>query len=215
MRRQDNRVIRTSAESRPPTTTMVESPPVSNRTAAGGPSRHTVGEGETFASIAQSYYGSTRYDTALWWLNRRQVNWPDQLAPGDSLIIPSAREIKSTLDQIGGGRSAGSAGRPNPPAKINPDRAQPNAREPKATTAPRSDATRGQAERARSAEFPPSSQEGGWVPAQQARNSQQPAGWMPVQPARTARSRAPATAPDRTNDQQPRRSSEPVENSPE
>ncbi len=106
-----------------------------------------MGEGETFASIAQSYYGSTRYDTALWWHNRRQVNWPDQLAPGDSLIMPSARDIKSTLDQIGGGRSTPSAGRPNPPAKINPDRTQPKAREPNATTAPRSGSTRGQAER--------------------------------------------------------------------
>ena len=214
--RQDNRVVRTSAESPLPRTTMpVESPPVPDRTAAGASNRHTVRDGETFASIAQSYYGSTRYDTALWWLNRRQVNWPDQLAPGDRLIIPSPREIKSTLDQIGGGRSAGSAGRPNPPAKINPDRAQPNSPEPRAATAPRSSSTRGQAERARPAESPTSSQEGGWVPAQPARNSQPPAGWMPVQPARSARSRAPATAPDRTNDQPPRRSAEPAENSPE
>ncbi len=112
---QDDRVVRTSAEL--PATTTALPPVASSRSVAGGSRRHTTSEGETFASISQSYYGSTRYDTALWWINRRQVNWPNQLAAGDRLVIPSAREIKSTLDQIGDARSTGPGARPTAPSE--------------------------------------------------------------------------------------------------
>jgi general secretion pathway protein D len=212
MNHQDDRVVRTSAEL--PATTTALPPAASSRSVAAGSRRHTTSEGETFASISQSYYGSTRYDTALWWINRRQVNWPNQLAAGDRLIIPSAREIKSTMDQIGDARSTGPAARPTAQSNLSPDRTPRSARLPQPAATPRPELAGGRVERARSAEFPPSSPDGGWVPAQPARAAQPPSGWVPVQPSRSARSRRSDPPPEETSDQR-RRPSEPAESSTE
>jgi general secretion pathway protein D len=211
--RPDNRIVRTSADSRP--TTTIEPPTLSDRSAAVGARRHTTREGESFASIAQSYYGSTRYDSALWWINRRQVNWPDQLAPGDRLIIPPAREIQTTLDQLGRARTRAPAVRPTSPRKLNPQRAPKTAPEPRASSAPRPDLTSGGAARAHAADSPPSSPDGGWVPAHPARPSQPSAGWVPVQPRRSTPSLPLTPPPDRTNTQDPRRPSEPAQDAPQ
>ena len=61
---------------------------------AVGPRRHSVKRGETFASIAQRYYGSPRYENALWWFNRGKIRWPEQLSSGDLLIIPAVGELE-------------------------------------------------------------------------------------------------------------------------
>jgi len=60
-----------------------------------GPRRHSVENGETFASIAQLYYGSTRYERALWWANRGKFPRPGQLKAGDLLIVPAAEELEA------------------------------------------------------------------------------------------------------------------------
>jgi len=64
---------------------------------AAGPTRHTVARGETFATIAQLYYGSARYDKALWWVNRGMVAWPERLTAGDLIIIPRVDQLDGSL----------------------------------------------------------------------------------------------------------------------
>ncbi|MFI5454611.1 MAG: LysM peptidoglycan-binding domain-containing protein [Isosphaerales bacterium] len=58
-----------------------------------GPTRHTVARGETFATIAQLYYGSARYDQALWWVNRGIITWPERLTAGDLIVIPHLDQL--------------------------------------------------------------------------------------------------------------------------
>ncbi len=201
--RRDDRLLRTSTN--PPATTTNQPPP------APRPARHTTLEGETFASIAQSYYGSARFDNALWWANRQQVKWRDQLSAGDRLVIPSAREIKSIQDRIDRSPRTGSPGRPAAQQSLNSaieSSAAPSA-PPRSIVWPDSNTDR--SPRARSAEFPPSTPDGGWVPAQRS-GAAQPSGWVPVQPSRSAPSRSPSPPPARTSDQTPDRSSEPLEN---
>ena len=73
-----------------------DSPPADRPSArrggvAAGPRRHTVARDETFATISQQYYGSARYDRALWWFNRGVISRPDRLSPGDLIVIPRQR----------------------------------------------------------------------------------------------------------------------------
>jgi type IV pilus secretin PilQ/predicted competence protein len=59
----------------------------------GAPRRHTVTRRETFETIARLYYGSARYEKALWWANRGKIAWPERLAAGDVIVIPSAHQL--------------------------------------------------------------------------------------------------------------------------
>src|SRR5262249_43651672 len=63
-----------------------------------GPGWHRVAAGETFATIAQRYYGASRCDKTLWWVNRARVAWPERLAAGDLIVIPSVDE-KAAMQQ--------------------------------------------------------------------------------------------------------------------
>jgi len=63
---------------------------------AAGPTRHTVAGGETFATIAQLYYGSARYDKALWWVNRGIIAWPERLTAGDLIVIPHVDQLDAS-----------------------------------------------------------------------------------------------------------------------
>ena len=49
-----------------------------------------VASGETFATIAQLYYGSARYDKALQWANRGLTARPERLTVGDLIVIPAS-----------------------------------------------------------------------------------------------------------------------------
>jgi nucleoid-associated protein YgaU len=49
---------------------------------------HTVGPGETLASIAERYLGSTSREMAIFEANRDRMNDPDQILPGQQLLIP-------------------------------------------------------------------------------------------------------------------------------
>jgi len=60
-----------------------------------GPRRHSVGPGETFASIAELYYGSTRFAKALWWVNRGKFKRPEELQVGDLVLVPAAAELET------------------------------------------------------------------------------------------------------------------------
>jgi general secretion pathway protein D len=177
--RQDNSLLRTSAER--PATTTDQPPGIPTRNVAGGATRHTARNGETFASIAQSYYGSARFDNALWWVNRQHVKWPDELAAGDRLIIPSAQEIRSAQDRISVVRSPRSSGGPatnqnaNSPIPVRPAPA------PRASSNVRRGSATDSVPPARATEFPPASPDGGWVPATPTRASQPSGGWVPVQ----------------------------------
>jgi general secretion pathway protein D len=62
-----------------------------------GPRQHTIGEGETFESIALTYYGSDRYAEALRYLNRDRIS-RGVLRAGDQLVIPPREQ----LNAIGG-----------------------------------------------------------------------------------------------------------------
>ena len=63
---------------------------------AAGPRRHTVVGGETFATIAQLYYGSARYDQALRWANRGMIARPDRLSAGDLVVIPQVDQLDAS-----------------------------------------------------------------------------------------------------------------------
>jgi hypothetical protein len=69
------------------------------RAVASGPRRHSIAAGESFATIALLYYGSDRYDRALWQYNRGRFPRPDQLVAGDLLVIPD----KAALESAAGG----------------------------------------------------------------------------------------------------------------
>jgi len=58
---------------------------------------HQVTEGESLQSIAQQYYGSTRYAPALWEANRAIASSPHGLTPGVDLLIPAVGELDPTM----------------------------------------------------------------------------------------------------------------------
>jgi hypothetical protein len=72
---------------------------------AAGPRRHTVSPGESFDSIAAIYYGSARYEDALWQYNRGRFPRPEWLAAGDVLVVPPVRELGTPAGHIGFARS--------------------------------------------------------------------------------------------------------------
>ena len=49
---------------------------------------HTVGPGETLASIAREYLGSATRDIDIFEANRDRLNDFDQILPGQQLVIP-------------------------------------------------------------------------------------------------------------------------------
>ena len=49
---------------------------------------HTVAEGETLASIAEQYFQRASGDVAIFEANRDRLNDPDQIFPGQQLLIP-------------------------------------------------------------------------------------------------------------------------------
>ena len=49
---------------------------------------HTVRPGETLASIAERYLGSATKDRKIFEANRDRMNDPDQISPGQQLLIP-------------------------------------------------------------------------------------------------------------------------------
>ena len=68
---------------------------------SAGPRRHTVAAGETFASIANHYYGSTSYEAVLWRANRIRFPRPERLAAGDLIIVPTVEHIDSSAGRGG------------------------------------------------------------------------------------------------------------------
>lgn len=49
---------------------------------------HTVQRGETLASIATRYLGRAARETDLFEANRDRMNHPDQVSPGQQLLVP-------------------------------------------------------------------------------------------------------------------------------
>ena len=49
---------------------------------------HTVRPGETLASIARRYFGDPSKDLKIFDANRDRMNDPDQILPGQQLLIP-------------------------------------------------------------------------------------------------------------------------------
>jgi NodT family efflux transporter outer membrane factor (OMF) lipoprotein len=72
---------------------------VSNRQGLLGltPCSHTVRAGESFATISQLYYKSSRYHKALWAANKQTVPDPDRLAVGTRLVIPRIDQLDPAL----------------------------------------------------------------------------------------------------------------------
>ena len=64
------------------------------RRVVAGPRRHTIATGDTFASIARSYYGSDRLAEPLREFNRGRIG-RGGLRPGDLLVIPPREELPS------------------------------------------------------------------------------------------------------------------------
>jgi len=63
------------------------------RSVVAGPRRHTIARGDTFASIAQRYYGSEEYAEPIRQSNRGRIG-RDGLHPGDLLVIPPREELE-------------------------------------------------------------------------------------------------------------------------
>ena len=92
---QDEQIRRSRADSGPATQTRSTGsrPGVMD----AGPRWHTVRQGETFATIAQIYYGSGHYEQALWWANHSQVAGPGSLAVGDRIVVPAVEALDHSL----------------------------------------------------------------------------------------------------------------------
>jgi nucleoid-associated protein YgaU len=56
---------------------------------------HTVKRGETLASIAERHLGSANRDMEIFELNRDRMNDPDQILPGQQVVVPW-RERRTT-----------------------------------------------------------------------------------------------------------------------
>ncbi|MGP0063252.1 MAG: hypothetical protein ACLQGP_06560 [Isosphaeraceae bacterium] len=109
-----------------------------------GPRRHTVSVGESFASIAELYYGSSHYDEALWRFNRGRFPQPERLTGGDLLIIPPAEQLDVAAGRARPSRSANAPGRQPPaaPGGVEQDQERPRSpdlRGPSTEPTPRSD----------------------------------------------------------------------------
>ena len=57
------------------------------------PRRHVVQAGETFDSLARTFYGSELHASLLWWANRGIVAWPEALRPGTTIVVPPLEQI--------------------------------------------------------------------------------------------------------------------------
>ncbi len=68
---------------------------------SAGPRRHTVADGETFAIIAEHYYGSANYETGLWRANRGRFPRPERLTAGDLLVVPPIEELDISTSRGG------------------------------------------------------------------------------------------------------------------
>jgi general secretion pathway protein D len=93
--KRDSTVIQARAEAESLADRSREDQPRISRSGgvAAGPTRHSVERDETFATISERYYGSSRYDRALWWFNRGTIARPERLSAGDLIVIPSARDL--------------------------------------------------------------------------------------------------------------------------
>lgn len=97
------------------------------------PYTHTVREGETFASISQTYYQSDRYHGALWSVNRQAVPAPEGLKVGDRIIIPRVEQLDPALIENEPARSSSDQPVAPPPPPASDARApfgQPGAPNP-------------------------------------------------------------------------------------
>ena len=59
---------------------------------------HTVAEGDTLFSLAESYYGDKEKFIDIYQANRRVLKTPDALPTGISLVIPAMPEGKEIAD---------------------------------------------------------------------------------------------------------------------
>ena len=98
---QDEPIRRSRADSGP--ANQARSIGIHSGVVATEPIRHTVRRGESFATIAQIYYGSGRYQQAAWWANRGMIARPERLTAGDQIVIPRADQLDAS--QIGAMRS--------------------------------------------------------------------------------------------------------------
>ena len=49
---------------------------------------HTVVFGDTLQSLSEHYYGSTDYWNRIWLANQQTLKNPDNIIPGQMLVIP-------------------------------------------------------------------------------------------------------------------------------
>jgi hypothetical protein len=81
-----------------------ESREVRPRVVVAGPRRHTIAAGETFASIAQIYYGTPQLAEALRESNRGRIARGGP-KPGDLLVIPPREELPTVGGWVAQGAS--------------------------------------------------------------------------------------------------------------
>ncbi len=74
---------------------LVPAPAVPSRRVE--PRRNVVQRGENFWTIARLYYGSGRYYKALWAANRGQIEAPDRLQVGMTVMIPAREALDPAL----------------------------------------------------------------------------------------------------------------------
>jgi type II secretory pathway component GspD/PulD (secretin) len=84
------------------------SPQTRPRVVVAGPRRHTIIAGETFASIAQAYYGTHQLADALREANRGRIA-RDGPRPGDLLVIPPREELPTVGGWVAQGPSTPAA----------------------------------------------------------------------------------------------------------
>jgi nucleoid-associated protein YgaU len=159
--------------------------------AAVGPRRHSVKRGESFASISQLYYGSPRYQNALWWFNRDKIRWPEQLSAGDLLIIPAVGELERVPPRNDSPTSLGFSRRDAAPelGSTSASRVIERSAPRPASIVGAESSTASVSDRG-DAQSPTAASAGGRVSAYPARPAS-PSGRLPVQPTRAARTPSP------------------------
>ena len=99
------------------------------------PASYTVQQGDSLSAIAARTYGKAADWPAVWWVNRRQVANPNQIATGQRLRLPASGQVPALMARAA---RAAIPGTPAASAAVSVPQASPSAAAPASTAAPAS-----------------------------------------------------------------------------
>ena len=99
------------------------------------PASYTVQQGDSLSAIAARTYGKAADWPAVWWVNRRQVANPNQIATGQRLRLPASGRVPTLMARAA---RAAVPGTPPASAAVSVPQESPSAAAPVSTAAPAS-----------------------------------------------------------------------------